>query len=211
MEYIKILAPFIIGILTTPVVESIKNVSLFRKKNKLVRTEITDLLDDISSVIDNTLVFLKDVLGYSYKFKVITIDQLYFPTEIDIVFLRSSLEDLYVRYPKYRRMAIKKILKWPGEIKKCESNILEKGKESSITGRVYGLNELWVLYYTYLNCICNFKQDIRGFMLNEQVSIECYNKSVEKECADRGLDYYFFHQNFSMSKEIYEALKRLPD
>lgn len=210
MEYIKLLIPFIVGILTTPVVEGIKSALLFQKKENLVMIELTDLINDISDSIDEVVNFLQNVVGCLYEYRYISAEQLYSPVEIDVIFLRDNFEDFYIRSPENSRAAIKKIFKGAEILKEHQKKIVENKRQSLDDLKTNKMRDLWVLYYEYLSSACGLKENIKGFMCNEKLAALDCNKSIEKECSERGADYFSFHDNFVHAKRLQEVLKRLP-
>ena len=215
MEYMKLLIPFIVGIFTTPVVEGIKSAILFQKKEKLVMTEIADLLEDVSGNIDKVVFFLINVVGDANPNVTISAEQLFSPIDVDIVFLRDNLEDFYIRSPKNSRAAIKKIFKGVEELKELQKAVVENKQQSLKNMRKNESLKLWVLYYEYLSCLCDLKGNIEEFSCNEEIVVIGCNESVKRECDKRDQEYSYLYDNFEHAKqqinERFESGKRLTE
>lgn len=171
--YIPVLI-FIAGIITTPLVETLKE----RRKLKLLKKEIWNEFSDELSTLMNSIKTTDDSLS---KRKVATEKTvlLSLPAKVDFLLLTENLKLLYSSLTREQRLSIKNIIRLQDSINGCYDLILQRystsnsGAESAEKAMLYSKLSLYMLLLKLTNEKENYVRDTRS---NDDLAFEAANK-----------------------------------
>lgn len=213
MEYLKIFLPFIIGVGTTPIVESIKNYLSFQKTQDVVMSEIAELIESIPKILDDLLKFMENFCSKNGVLNISLSEDLYSPPEISLIFLETNIEDMYFHSPNHSKLVLKGMLCAIKNTEGRRKNICSFKNRFGVNTDHDDIHHIWSIYYDYLQDICLLKGLLEFFVLDEN-SMELYKyigECIKRECEKRKVNYQYIMSKSKSSKQSLEYSKFLPD